>query len=91
VLGRTAEQITVGSSRKATATPKPICWNITSCPGAKPPPPPTTLISAAPVTIRAVDATPCATASRVDPDRSSRSVDEAHQERPVVRQNVRPR
>ena len=31
-LGSTTERMTVASSRSAMATPKPICWNITSFP-----------------------------------------------------------
>ena len=66
MLGRTTERMTVASSSSAIATPKPICWNITSFPAAKPAKT-TTMISAAPVMIRAVDATPPTTASRVEP------------------------
>ena len=66
LLGRTIERMIVASSSSATATPKPICWNITSWPAAKPAKT-TMMISAAPVMIRAVEETPVATASRVEP------------------------
>ena len=59
-------RIRVASSRRATATPKPICWNMTSWPRAKPAKT-TMMISAAPVMIRAVEATPLTAASRVEP------------------------
>ena len=36
MLGSTTERMIVASRRSATATPKPICWNITSSPRAKP-------------------------------------------------------
>ncbi len=42
------ERMIVASISSATATPKPICWNITSSPGAKPAKT-ATMISAAPV------------------------------------------
>ena len=47
----------VASISSATATPKPICWNITRSPRAKPANT-ATMISAAPVMMRAVEATP---------------------------------
>ena len=47
----------VASMRRAVATPKPICWNMTSWPAAKPAKT-ATMISAAPVMIRAVEAAP---------------------------------
>ena len=53
----------VASISSATATPKPICWNMTRSPIAKPTKT-ATMISAAPVISRAVEATPHATASR---------------------------
>ena len=56
----------VASKSSATATPKPICWNITSSPAAKPAKT-TTMIRAAPVMIRPVAAMPCTTASTVSP------------------------
>ena len=43
----------VASISKAMATPKPICWNITSSPAAKPEKT-ATMIKAAPVMMRAV-------------------------------------
>ena len=58
-LGSTTERISVASRISATATPKPISWNCTRSPRAKPVKT-TTMISAAPVMIRAVDATPAA-------------------------------
>jgi hypothetical protein len=66
VLGRMTRRISVASRIRATATPKPISWNCRSCPRAKPANT-ATMISAAPVMILAVDATPPATASRVEP------------------------
>ena len=56
----------MASIRSATATPKPICWNITSSPEAKPVKT-TMMISAAPVISRAVVLTPNATASLESP------------------------
>jgi hypothetical protein len=52
------------SSSRATATPKPICWNMTRSPRAKPQKT-ATMMSAAPVMIRAVEATPQRTAAAV--------------------------
>ena len=46
----------VASISSATATPKPICWNMTRSPIAKPLKT-ATMISAAPVISRAVEAT----------------------------------
>ncbi len=46
--------------------PKPICWNMTSSPIAKPRNT-ATMISAAPVMIRAVEVIPNSIASRVSP------------------------
>jgi hypothetical protein len=51
----------VASISRAAATPKPICWNMISSPLAKPAKT-ATMISAAPVMIRAVEATPKTTA-----------------------------
>ena len=56
----------VASSRIATASPNPICCRNTSRPVLNPRKT-TTMISAAPVMIRAVDSTPCATDSRLSP------------------------
>jgi hypothetical protein len=53
----------VASIRTAMPRPKPICWNMTSRPAAKPKKT-ETMISAAPVMIRAVDCRPTATDSR---------------------------
>ena len=64
--GTSTERIRVASIRSATATPKPICWNITSSPVAKPAKT-TTMIRAAPVISRAVVRTPNATASLESP------------------------
>ena len=64
--GTSTERITVASIRSATATPKPICWNITSSPVAKPTKT-TMMISAAPVISREVVRTPNATASLESP------------------------
>jgi hypothetical protein len=59
----------VASIRRATATPKPICWNMTRSPIANPMKT-ATMIRAAPVISRAVDETPCVRASVVEPVRS---------------------
>ena len=66
VHGKTTERIMVASRRSATATPNPICWNMSSWPRANPENT-TTMMSAAPVMILAVDATPPTTASVVEP------------------------
>jgi hypothetical protein len=66
VLGSTTERMIVASIRSAAATPKPICWNMISSPEAKPAKT-ATMIKAAPVMIRAVEATPKMTASVVSP------------------------
>jgi hypothetical protein len=55
--GLTTKRTIVASIRSATATSKPICWDETSSPAAKPAKP-TMLVSAAPVISRAVDPTP---------------------------------
>ena len=69
--GSRTERMIVASISSATATPKPICWNMTRSPMAKPTKT-ATMISAAPVMIRAVEPTPCATASVVSsPSRRS--------------------
>src|SRR5262245_54358562 len=65
-LGSRIERTIVASIRSATATPNPICWNMISSPRAKPVKT-AMMISAAPVMIRAVDATPKVTASVVSP------------------------
>jgi hypothetical protein len=54
----------VASINSAAATPKPICWNMTNSPAAKPANT-ATMTSAAPVMMRAVEATPKVTASVV--------------------------
>ena len=70
-LGSTIERMIVASISSATATPKPICWNMIRSPIAKPRNT-ATMINAAPVMIRAVEATPCTTASdRCQPRDSS--------------------
>ena len=74
---------TVASRSSAIATPNPICWNLHELPEAKPANT-ATMIIAAPVMIRAVDATPHVTASRVEPLTSYRSLDPAHEEHLVV-------
>jgi hypothetical protein len=51
----------VASISSETATPKPICWNMTRSPTAKPPNT-AMMISAAPVISLAVEPIPCATA-----------------------------
>ena len=56
----------VASISSATATPKPICWNMTRSPRAKPLKT-ATMIRAAPVISRAVEATVWVTASVVEP------------------------
>jgi hypothetical protein len=56
----------VASISRAAATPKPICWNETSSPAAKPEKT-TMMMSAAPVISRAVDPTPKAMAAFVSP------------------------
>src|SRR5262249_16178403 len=73
VLGRTAGRMMVASIRRAAATPKPICWNMISSPLAKPAKT-ATMISAAPVMILAVEATPKVIASVVSPVWSWRSL-----------------
>src|SRR5262249_13268270 len=65
-LGRTTERMIVASIRSAAATPKPICWNMISSPLAKPAKT-ATMINAAPVMMRAVEATPKVTAPTVSP------------------------
>ena len=72
-LGSTTERMTVASIRRAAATPNPICWNMISSPLAKPAKT-ATMIKAAPVMIRAVEATPNVTASVVSPFWSKRSL-----------------
>ncbi len=62
----------VASISNATATPKPICWNMIRSPRAKPENT-ATMMSAAPVMIRAVEPTPNVTASVVSPVSSKRS------------------
>jgi len=62
----TTNRTIVASIRSATATPKPICWNETSSPAAKPAKT-TMMISAAPVISRPVDATPKIMAWDVSP------------------------
>ena len=64
--GTTTIRIRVASTSRATPTPKPICWNITRSPAAKPAKT-TTMISAAPVMMRPVAAIPWTTASTVSP------------------------
>ena len=64
---------TVASMKIATARPKPICWNITSSPPAMPANT-HTMMAAAPVMMPAVRPTPKATASRVSPVWSKRSL-----------------
>src|SRR5581483_11731123 len=71
--GRRTERMIVASISSATATPKPICWNMTRSPIAKPVKT-ATMISAAPVIRRAVDATPWTRASVVEPVASKRSL-----------------
>ena len=56
----------VASMSRATATPKPICWNMIRSPIAKPQKT-ATMMSAAPVMRRAVEATPHSTASSLSP------------------------
>ena len=73
----------VASIRSATAIPKPICWNMTRSPIAKPPKT-ATMISAAPVMSRAVDETPWTTASVVEPRLVVALLDPAEQEHLVV-------
>jgi hypothetical protein len=61
VAGTTTERITVASMRRATAIPKPICWNMIRSPIANPQKT-AMMISAAPVMRRAVEPTPKAMA-----------------------------
>ena len=61
--GSSTERMIVASISSATAMPKPICWNITRSPIAKPLKT-ATMISAAPVISLAVEETPYSTASR---------------------------
>src|SRR5262249_29734342 len=63
-LGSTTDRMMVASISRATATPKPICWNMTRSPWVKPVKT-ATMISAAPVMIRAVEAAPQRTAAVV--------------------------
>jgi transposase len=63
-LGSTIERMTVASIRSDTAMPNPVCCNITRSPAAKLAKT-ATMIRAAPVMIRAVEATPHRTASAV--------------------------
>jgi hypothetical protein len=72
VAGTTTERMTVASIRRATATPKPICWNMISSPMAKPQKT-AMMISAAPVMSRAVEPTPNETASPLSPQCENRS------------------
>ena len=55
--GTITERTMVASISRATAMPKPICWNMTRSPAANPPKT-ATMISAAPVMIRAVEPDP---------------------------------
>ena len=73
----------VASISSATATPKPICWNMIRSPRAKPENT-ATMISAAPVMIRAVEPTPNMTASVVSPRLVVALADPAEQEHLVV-------
>ena len=82
-LGSMTERIIVASISNATATPKPICWNMTRSPIAKPRNT-ATMISAAPVMIRAVEATPCSDGLLVSPARVVPLADPAEQEHLVV-------
>ena len=66
-------RISVASSSTATASPKPICWNITSWPDAKPANT-ATMISAAPVMMPAVAPMPSVTASVLSPVLSQASL-----------------
>ena len=66
LAGTTIIRMRVASISRATPTPKPICWNITRSPAAKPAKT-ATMISAAPVMMRPVTAMPCTTASTVSP------------------------
>ena len=66
LAGTSTVRTIVASMRSATATPKPICWNITRSPAAKPPKT-AMMISAAPVISRAVEPTPNATEPAVSP------------------------
>ena len=72
-LGSSTERINVASIGSAIPTPKPICWNIESCPLANPANA-ATMISAAPVMILAVVDIPKATACLVSGSRSWRSL-----------------
>ena len=58
--------MSVASSSTATARPKPICWNITRSPAAKPPNT-ATMITAAPVMRPAVLRRPKATEAVLSP------------------------
>ncbi len=70
--GTSTERTIVASTSSAIAIPKPICWNITSSPAAKPRKT-ATMISAAPVMIRPVEEMPKETASVVSRVREERS------------------
>jgi len=69
LAGTRTERITVASIRTATARPKPICWNMTSCPLANPANT-AIMIRAAPVMILPVAWSPTATDSRLLPVKS---------------------
>ena len=64
LAGTRIVRMSVASSSTATARPKPICWNITRSPAAKPAKT-ATMISAAPVMMPAVAPTPSVTGQRV--------------------------
>ena len=71
--GTISVRTSVASSSTATARPKPICWNITRPPLAKPANT-ATMISAAPVMMPAVLPMPAATAAVLSPLRSYSSL-----------------
>ena len=81
--GMTTRRTIVASISSAIATPKPICWNETSSPAAKPTKT-AMMISAAPVISRAVEATPKMIASVVSPRRAVALADATQQEDLVV-------
>ena len=66
LAGSSTDRISVASISRETATPKPICWNMTRSPAAKPPKT-AMMMSAAPVMSRAVELTPKATEPGVSP------------------------
>ena len=83
LAGTSTQRTMVASTSRATATPKPICWNMTRSPAAKPPKT-AMMISAAPVMSRAVEPTPNAIERRGVAGLPVALLDPAEQEHLVV-------